>query len=149
MILKLTPKPLENSSKINPKSDAEKHWKISHKIRQNFRYWLPCWNNLSGTLRLMNVFVSRPVFRYLWGDLPWTDFSIPWGTLGLIFLTFWKMLGANLPQMSKDSRAAFPYFVNKWHQAHLQQKQARIQRKYTDTQCEHIRFLLLLFTKAT
>ena len=30
----------------------------------------------------------RPVFRTLWGGTPWTDFGIPWGTLGSMFLTF-------------------------------------------------------------
>ena len=43
----------------------------------------------------------RPVFGKLWAVTPLSDVGLPWGTLGQIFLTFWKMLGAHWLKMSK------------------------------------------------
>ena len=40
-------------------------------------------------------------FRNLWGGTRWTDLGLPWGTLGPILTICWKILGANLLQISK------------------------------------------------
>ena len=45
----------------------------------------------------------RAILDPPWDDFgtPWTDFGLPWDTLGPIVLSFWKILVADLLQISK------------------------------------------------
>ena len=43
----------------------------------------------------------RDLFFGTSGVLPWTDLGLPWGTLGQILSTLWKMLVANVLRNSK------------------------------------------------
>ena len=51
--------------------------------------------------RVARFVFLRPVFRNLWGVPVWTEFDLPWGTLGPMFSTFRKILDQFIFQMSK------------------------------------------------
>ena len=91
-MLKMIPK-WSNDPLTTMKQLCETHRNILSKILQSFRSCL--------ALSWGNAFVLLPVFRNLWGVPAWTDLGLPCGTLGPMFLTVWKIVGANVLRISK------------------------------------------------
>ena len=65
------------------------------------------------------------------GGSPLDRFWHPLGYPSSVFRNCWENFKSKFTPNAKGSRAAFRYFVNNWHQPHLQQKQARIQKTIT------------------
>ena len=114
LMQKTLPKPLKKTLKSNPKTDAGKYRKISPTISPTLRFGVPFWSLLHDLFPGWRVFLPicfsepsrappRVILETFWTDFgpPLTDFGLPWGTLGPILSTFWKMPVADLLQISK------------------------------------------------
>ena len=100
MMLKMIPNWSKRQLKII-QTNAGKHRKLSSKIRQTFKLWFPFWSQLRDWFQGWRVLFSRPAFRNLWGYPHWTDFGLPWDTLGPMLSLVWKIWVATLLQNSK------------------------------------------------
>ena len=98
----------------------------------NFRMLAPIWNHLleivSGWRVLITTYFSEPL-----GGTPWTGcwppLRHPWANC----LDFLKEFTSKFAPNVKDSRAAFRYFVNKWHQPHLQKHKQGLKATYSES----------------
>ena len=72
------------------------HPKIAKLLDWGFYFGNSCLN-----LSRCRAFLFATCFRTFWESTTWTDFGIPWGTLGPIFLTYWKMRGPTFFQNGK------------------------------------------------
>jgi hypothetical protein len=105
LLQKTFPKPLKKQLKSNPKNDAEKHRKISPKIRQVVRIWFPFWSLLHGSFPLWRVFFVATCFSEPLGGTPLDQFWPPLGHPWSDFVDFLQDFRSKIGPKVKDSRA--------------------------------------------
>ena len=107
-----------------------------------FRFWLPfAWTFPAPARFVCDLFFGTSV-----GAHPLNRFCHPLGHPWPDFLHCLKDVRSSGAPNVKDSRAAFRYFVNKWHQSHLQQTKTHTNYFFT-TQTEQIRTQLFFCVK--
>ena len=96
----------------------------NNQSKQHKTMWkiIPCWSQLRDWFPLWRLVFGTS------GGYPWTDFGLPWGTLGPICSKFQRL---------QD---------NKWHQPHLQTNKQEFKKTIPITN-PNKSFLTLLFTK--
>ena len=77
-----------------------------------------------------SAFFCDLFFRASGGVSAWTDIDLPGAPLAA-FLDFVDDVGSKFARNVEDSRAAYRYFVNKWHQPHLLKNKQGVKDKYS------------------
>ena len=104
-MLRVNPKPSEISSIINSNNDAE-HIETTDPMYHTLADLGSHFGSICLIYSRSGAFVANLFFGTSGGGgTPWTDVGLPWDTLGLIFLTYWRKLKSNIDPNVQDSRA--------------------------------------------
>ena len=140
----------------DPKTFEVFIWKTSKtKDAENIKTYHHEYNKLSdagyhfGTSCLKSsssgAYCLRPVFRNLWGVLPWADLGLPWDTIGLI-LTCRQNLRVNIIQISKIPKQHYDRSEKK-NTNHTLKNSSQHSNKNTHNQSKQICFHFRCLTK--